>query len=209
MNAAPCGHSDAVPDVFRPLVGRILTVAVAVGGVLVLVLVATTGGVADAVLTLPWVALFAVACWAVYWRPRVEVSDGGIRLVNVTRTIDVPWPAVTDVETRYALTLVTCDGRFRAWAAPAPGAGAALRAASRSRRQLGGDGQAVTPGEVPGTPSADAATVVRRRWARLRDAGHLDEPRLEFDAVPVRWHTEVAVAVVLLAALSAVTLLVS
>ena len=118
---------------FRPGFGRGLTAVIAIAGVATLMFVAATSGPVDALLTLPWVALFALSAWATFWRPRVVVSDGGVRLVNVTRTIDAPWPAITDVETRYALTLVTVYGRFAAWAAPAPGAGAALRTAMRSR----------------------------------------------------------------------------
>ena len=56
---------------------------------------------------LPWALLVGGACWATFWRPRVEVSDAGVRVVNVTRTIDIPWPALRDVDTKWALTLDT------------------------------------------------------------------------------------------------------
>jgi hypothetical protein len=29
---------------------------------------------------------------------------------------------------------------------------------------------------------------VRRRWQELKDAGHLDRPRLEFERPPGHWH---------------------
>ena len=195
---------------FRPAFGRGLTVVTAVLGVVVVVFVAATSGAGDALATLPWALLFTACCWAIFWNPRVVVSDGSVRLVNVTRTIDVPWPSIVDVETRYALTLVTTYGRFAAWAAPAPGAGGALRTAMRSRpRAVDGVDQvhAVTMGEVPGTASGDAATIVRRRWKRLRADGFLDEPRLEFDAPPIRWHWQIGLVVAGLAALSVFTLL--
>jgi hypothetical protein len=201
----------AVEEVFRPAFGRGLSVVVAVLGVAVVAFVAATSGVTDAVLTLPWVLLFVASCWAIYWRPCVVVSNGGVRLVNVTRTIDVPWPSITDVETRYALTLVTAYGRFAAWAAPAPSAGTALRTAMRSRPPAGEDEvvRTVTKGEMAGTPSGDAATMVRRRWDRLRADGFLDDPRLEFEAPPIRWHWKIGLLLAGLAALSLGSLLAS
>ena len=202
---------DVVEEEFRPAFGRGLTLVVAVLGVVVVVFVFATSGLTDALLTLPWVLLFASSCWAIYWRPRVVVSNGGVRLVNVTRTIDVPWPSLTDVETRYALTLVTAYGRFSAWAAPAPSAGTALRTAMRSRpRAAEGDAvTTVTKGDMVGTPSGDAAAMVRRRWERLRATGFLDDPRLEFDQPPIRWHWRVGLLLAGLTALSVGTLFVS
>jgi hypothetical protein len=197
-----------VVEEIRPTFGRGLTVTAAVLGLVTVVFLATTSGVGDALVTLPWVALFTACCWATFWNPRVVVSDGGVRLVNVTRTIDVPWPSIVDVETRYALTLVTAYGRFAAWAAPAPSAGGALRTAMRSRpRAIEGEAvEAVTMGEVTGTPSGDAAHVVRRRWDQLRADGYLDEPRLEFDKPPIRWHWKVGVTIAVIAGLCVATL---
>ena len=196
---------------FRPTFGRGLTVVAAVLGLAVVVFLAASSGIGDALITLPWVLLFTACCWAIFWNPCVVVSDGGVRLVNVTRTIDVPWPAIVEVETRYALTLVTAYGRFAAWAAPAPSAGGALRTAMRSRpRRRDGDDdvEAVTMGEIAGTPSGDAAQIVRRRWDRLRADGFLDDPRLEFEQPPIRWHWQIGLVVAGLAALSVGTLIV-
>lgn len=185
---------------FRPAFGRGLTIVMAVAAVVALVFVLATEGVANALLTLPWLCLFVTACWAIFWRPTVIVSDAGVRLVNVTRTIDVPWPALLDVETRYTMTLHTAYGRFGAWAAPAPGAGTALRTSMRSRparRSDDTDGEVASSsmGDLAGTSSGDAATIVRRRWERLREAGHLDDPQLEFDEPPIRWHWEIGAVV--------------
>lgn len=206
-----------VREVFRPGFGRGLTVVLGCIGVLSLVVVAARSGPTATLLTLPWVALFMTCCWAIFWRPSVEVSDAGIRMVNVTRTIDVPWPAVLDVETRYALTIDTAYGRFAAWAAPAPGAGPALRTAMRSRPRrpdnTGNEGddtaRSVTMGELAGTPSGEAAIIVRRRWERLKDAGFLDDPQLEFDRAPIRWHWRIGASVAALAAIAMTTLIIA
>lgn len=194
---------------FRPAFGRGLTAFVAVAAIFVFAFIAATNGFVAALLTLPWLCLFVVCCWAVFWRPSVVVSDAGVRLVNVTRTIDLPWPCLRGVETRYALTLDTAYGRFAAWAAPAPGAGSALRTSMRSRRVQNPDEPIASSsmGDLAGTPSGDAAAVVRRRWERLRDSGYLDDPRIEFDSPPIRWHWEIGATVGALAALSVLTLL--
>lgn len=189
--------------VYRPWFGRVLVAGIAAICAVSAVVTLWREGVGALLRVAPWLALVAGSCWAVFWRPRVEVSDGDVRLVNVLRTIDVPWPAIEEVETRWALTLVTAYGTFKAWAAPAPGVVAAARATRSDVRHLpastdGGEG--VGLGDLPTGPSGEAAVVVRRHWDQLRAAGYLDNPRLEHERVPVRWHTEtLAVGAVLLA----------
>jgi hypothetical protein len=178
--------------VFRPTFGRVLTLAIVGICVVAATVTVAEDGVGDLARMLPWLVLVCGACWAAFWHPRVEVSDGGVRIVNVTRTIDVPWPAIRDVETKWALKLVTAYGAFTAWAAPAGGRGPARRA---SRIELNVMRRApVTEhladvGSMEGA-AGDAAHIVRAHWAKLRDAGHLDNPVLERDTVPVRWHVE-------------------
>lgn len=166
----------------------------------------------------PWLGLVAGLAWAVYWRPEVAVSDGGVRLVNVWRTIDVPWPALRAIETKWALTLETVWGTYRAWAAPAPGRGA-LRQQWRNQR----DPARAIDRRVPGLPaghygrpsdmvhtdSGAAAQVVNERWKRLREAGHLDGELagvVEQGRPPVRWHWETFAAGGVLVALGLVGL---
>ena len=84
------------------------------------------------------------------------------------RTIDLPWPSIHAVDTKWALTLITAYGRFTAWAAPAPG-----RARRAARHQAGGAAPpgehgvapaAIRPGDLPSSPSGAAALMIRRRW---------------------------------------------
>lgn len=120
-------------------------------------------------------ALFGLLGWAAFWRARVEVSDGGVRVVDTLRTREVPWPAVEGVEGRYGLQLRTAYGTVRAWAAPSP--------SGRDRvRDLQGA----------------AAVLVERRLEALRAAGHLDGARLERDSLPGHWHLGTVAGVVLL-----------
>jgi len=182
-----------------------LTIAIGVICAGMTLTVGVGDGWSDALLLAPWTALLALACWATFWRPHVAVSDAGVQLVNVTRTIDIPWPALQAIDTRWALTLVTAFGRFTAWSAPAPGARAAMKHVlappgpglgrpddRRLRTPRSTREQIMRPGDLPDTPSGTAAAVVRGRWDQLRTAGHLDEPRLEHERAAVTWHVGTA-----------------
>lgn len=131
------------------------------------------------------VALVALLAWLGFWRPQVEVSDGGVELRNVWRTVHVPWPALQDVDGRLGLRLVTAYGSYQAWAVPAP------------RRTRGG---------TPVAPS-DAATWVVERWAELKAAGRLDQPRLEQPRARTTLHTGALALSLVLLALSVVAAL--
>jgi hypothetical protein len=202
---------QANPDaaVFRPGFGRVLTIAVVAVCAIALVAVAVQS-VGAALRTFPWLALFAGACWALFWLPEVAVDDGGVRLVNPFRTIDLAWPAIQAVDTKWALTLTTAYGRFTAWAAPAPGARQTLRGSPTEAKHLPASTMGpggMRPGDLPSSSSGAAALMVRQKWEQLRDAGYLDDPRLEHDRPPVRWHRELiatAAALVVLAAVAVV-----
>lgn len=120
--------------------------------------------------------LFGHLGWAAFYRPHVEVSDGGVRVANTWRTVQVPWPAVVEVDGRYGLRLRTAYGAVTAWGAPAP----AGRDRARGR-------------------SGSAAGQVDARLAELRAAGYLDDAVLERPRSVVSWHrVSIAVAAVLL-----------
>ncbi|NTW42489.1 MAG: PH domain-containing protein [Cellulomonadaceae bacterium] len=200
--------SAAGDVVFRPRFGRVLTVGTGLLSVAALVSAAVSDPVA-ALRLLPGLKLVAVAVWAVFGMPAVVVNDGGVVIRNVWRTIELPWPSIQQIDTKYALTLVTAYGVFAAWAAPAPSRVQAMSAGRdalahlpESRYAMGG----VRPGDLLGTPSGDAASYVRRRWEELRDAGHLDDPRLEQARPSTRWHLATIVSTAALAALTIVAL---
>ncbi len=110
-------------------------------------------------------ALFGLLGWGAFWEPRVDVTDGGVTVVNTLRTVEVPWPAVQSVDGRYGLRLETAYGPVNAWGAAAP--------AGRQRAR--------------GAQSA-AADAVTDRLELLRAAGHLDDGRLERPAPRITWH---------------------
>lgn len=199
-------HPDVVE--FRPRGSRILTIVVGVGAA-----AAATVGLVDDPATgvryVPAFALAAVLVWAIFGRPAVLVSDGGVELRNVLRTIALPWPAIQRIDTKYALTLYTAYGIYAAWAAPAPSRSQAIRAEREDLKHLPEStyvGGGVRPGDLAGTASGEAAAYIRRRWEWLRDAGYLEVPRLERPTPKVRWHVWPAVGVAALTALTVVAL---
>jgi len=189
-------------ETFRPTFSRTMA-GVVMGLCGIAALTVISGGLDDILLVWPWLALAAMISWALYWRPRVGVSAGGVEVVNVTRTYDVPWPAIEDIDTKWALTLHTAYGRVRSWAAPAPGR-QMMRRLEKGDLTIPGyrPGDAARPSDLTGTESGAAALLVRQRWERLREEGFLDDPRLEFDELPVRWHWDVVLGMPLLFALA-------
>ena len=119
--------------------------------------------------------LFGLLGWAAFWQPYVEVSDGGVKVANTLRTIEISWPAIETVEGRYGLRLVTAYGPVTAWAAPAPAG------RERARGQQG-----------------KAADAVTQRLDELRGAGHLDDPKLERPEPKVTWHSPLLAAIAVL-----------
>lgn len=188
---------------YRPGFGRVLTVLVCCLCVIALLITMFHDGLGPALRSLPWLALVGGACWAIFWRPAVLVDDAGVHLCNVLRTIDLPWPSILVVDTKWALTLITPYGKFTAWAAPTSSRRSGREISPGDVRKLPsstlGPGGSIRPGDSPDAPSGQAAMVIRRRWEDLRDAGHLENARLEFDHAPVSWHrTTIAVGVLLL-----------
>jgi hypothetical protein len=175
----------------RPLFGKILSIATGVIIVVCLVAVVTEGNLAAGVqLALPLVTL-GYLVWLMFWAPAVEISDGGVRMRNVFRTIDLSWPAIERIDTRYALTLFTVHGRFAAWAAPSSGRYSMMKTRGETKHLPESTLIAGTIGlgDTPSTDSGDAAAIIRRRWESLRDAGHLDSGVVDPEHNVVSWHT--------------------
>lgn len=175
--------------------------AVAAFGVAVTV---ASAGIAGLLSTAP-LLLIAFLGWQFFWMPAVVVHDSGVTLDNPFRSVLVPWAALAHVDTRYALTLVTAEKSYAAWAAPAPGIWGGRNARPEDLRGLPdtsyGPGKSVRPGDLKTTDSGQAARLVRSRWQALVDAGTLAAGEAATTAVTVkpRW-TAITAAVLLLAA---------
>jgi Bacterial PH domain len=197
--------------VFRSRFNRaVAVVAWALCVYLVAVSAIEGGGAAAAQALLP-AAFVALGAWAVLWRPLVSVEDDGVLLRNVARSIRVPWAALIDVETRWALTLRVPGAAYSALAAPAPGRTTAMVARRRERQHgpaeySGAAGGRSRPGDLAGTASGDAAYLVRERWHRLREAGGIELGQADLVRAEVRWHWLTLGALAALAVASAFVL---
>ena len=153
-----------------------------------------------------WVLFVAALAWALFWNPRIHVDASGVVLVNVFRTIRLPWPSIQEIDTKWSLTLKTAYGSFGAWAAPAPGRHSTKRLTDQDLQHLPTSSydasHSIRPGDSPASPSGQSARAIRQTWQALRDAGHLDNPRLEFERPPVTWHVGTLVCLAALAMLS-------
>src|SRR6476620_6857877 len=148
--------------------------------------------------------LIAYLGWLLFWRPAVVVHDAGVTIENPFRAITVPWAALVQVDTRYALTLVTPGRSYGAWAAPAPGIWGGRNARPEDLQGLArstyGPGASVRPGDLKSTDSGHAAQLVRISWQELVESGALDAGNAESTPVTVRYRwLELAATVLLLA----------
>jgi hypothetical protein len=179
------------------------TVAVALWVLSVVVVAGASLGDLRLVPLCPAAALLSLFAWAALWRPGVRVDEVGVAVQNVTHSVAIPWAALIHVETRYALTLHAPSGTFTAWSAPAPGLVGSLRASRRTthREARAADG-ALRAGDLIGTDSGSAATVVREQWRRRLDSGQVQTGIA--DDIPVRrvWDVPVLVLLVALSAAS-------
>lgn len=153
---------------FHSRFNRVLAVVtwlLCLSGVVAIVVAGTTA----ALRSMPFIALIAWLTWAGLWRPVLKLDDEAVTVVNTFATTVVPWAALIQVDTKYALTLVTPNRRVSVTVAPAPG----RIAAALSNRDLkgisaprGADGS-ISPGDLPTSDSGAAAHLVRQRWERL------------------------------------------
>lgn len=121
--------------------------------------------------SVPLLVGIAIIVWVVFGYPRVEVSDGGITLVNVLRTVHIPWPCFSGADSRWNLRIDTTAGAHTSWALPA-GSGTARRLTRR------GDRTTMTERQLAGNTAEAAAVVIAERLQALREAGHLDPSTL-------------------------------
>jgi hypothetical protein len=193
QSGSPNGGSETV--VLRPTSGIVLTVVTGVLAVLGLSSFVVRG---DGLGVLRY-GLLAVAvvyfAWLFFWYPRVTIDPSGVGVRNVLRTHHVTWPAITSVETKYALTIVTAHDKVVAWSAPAPSRYAAINNTGADVRGTYAreNNRSVAVGDVPRSESGNAALHVRRAWVQLRDAGHLDSGAIEGPEIRRHWNARVIV----------------
>ncbi|MBT0992807.1 PH domain-containing protein [Cellulomonas sp. DKR-3] len=190
---------------FSSRYGRWLTIAAGVAGVVAVVAVAVSDGPVAGLRALPVAGVVVLLTWALFWRPEVEVADGGVTVRNVWRTVVVPWPTYRGAEVRFGLRVETSDGTVEAWAPP--------RSSSSARWFTRGRGSTGTLPNEDARVDATAETALRAivdRHAALERAGHLAGARaaVAAGAVQVRrtWHLRLAAATLVLLVASVLAL---
>jgi hypothetical protein len=122
--------------------------------------------------TIPPVALVVFVVAILYYQPRVEVDEGGVRIVNAIRSHYVSWGAIEYIDTKYALTIQAGGKKYTAWAAPAPGRHSAIFASKDQGAHLPETtylAGTVRPGDLTTSDSGAAAAYIRRAWADRND----------------------------------------
>lgn len=120
--------------------------------------------------SMAWLLAVALLIWVVMVRPSLILSTEGIGLRNLVRDIDISWPVVDLVESRWNLKVYDAQGHsWGSWAI------SAQRPSGRGMRPAGTGGMGLFPGRMtvpePGdtgmrNPSASAAAIADQ----IRDA---------------------------------------
>ncbi|NYI68061.1 PH domain-containing protein [Spelaeicoccus albus] len=201
-------------ETFRSTSGRVLSIGSAATAVAVLVTIAVSDGVPGLLHYGAIPLLFAALVWAIFDRPFLRVSDGGIDIGNIARLVHIPWPSVTDLELRWGLRVVTSFGKYTAWSVPAPkrpSLGSTLAGGTSVMQQKASQSAASlldknSQKRRTDSVESEAAVSASKRWESLKDAGHLDNPRLD-DAKPTTtWHKDVVSICGILIVLTAIGL---
>lgn len=150
------------PVVITSRVGRIGTAVLGAAALALMVWDASRVGLVQALVNLPFVALFVWCGWLFWGLASIRIDDAGVQVVNQLRIWNVPWERLTSVTGRWGVTLTTAaqadqeKGRsIRAWAAPAKGTAGKIVSADRE--------MPVVPeqGSTPVRVSLDAFSAAR------------------------------------------------
>lgn len=128
----------------------------------------------------------AAVAWLFFVRPKLELSDEGVHVVNPFRSITLGWGDVQDVETRFSLAFIVDGKRIGAWVAPANGRRRVNKQSifaqngtinSLSANDLKAvntatfDGSSIIASDSPSSDSGLAAHLVRVRLSEFRTTG--------------------------------------
>ena len=151
--------------------------------------------------------------WEGLWRPTLVIKDDGVEVTNPLRNIHIPWTALVNVDTRFALTLFTPGRKFEVWIAPSPGRSFGYRSAALAEREIRHvsphSSSTVRPGDLVTSESGAAASLVRSRWELLQTSGLIEAGIADAVTVTVRWHWWMISALATLLAASVPALLIA
>lgn len=103
--------------------------------------------------------LLAAFAWVLFWEPAVTVGERSVTLVNVVKSVTIPYVAISAVTTRWGLGLRAGDKTYTAWSAPKKSLGL-----GRKRREAPEPDQAVARGEsrIHGDADSLAEAITER-----------------------------------------------
>lgn len=156
---------------FRPKSGYIF--AGIVGAIFIgLFVVVLTEGNPEAIVASAGLCGFAcVSAWLIYIRPKLELFDEGLRIVNPLRTFTLGWEKVDAIDTKYALEIFTDGKKITVFAAPAPSRYHARKLKSQEVKGLGFKaGESIRAGDSPRSHSGVAAYLARTRLKAFQAA---------------------------------------
>lgn len=134
------------------------------------------GGVAELLRLGAYPLLVAAVAWAVFWRPGVILDEESVTVINVVRSVRLPYRAITEITTRWGLSLRTAHREVTAFSAPTRSLRRRSRLASRQATKAADDtasgarGEALRPGQQRIYGDTDSlAAAIRQRCAEEPD----------------------------------------
>ncbi|MEN9713656.1 MAG: hypothetical protein RLZZ164_320 [Actinomycetota bacterium] len=121
------------------------------------------------------VALAAAAGAYLLWlRPKLELGDTSLRVVNPTHTTVIAYGDIVELQTKWSLLIIHSGGSTRVWVAPASGrmrwVGGRIDNVARATYNLptvNESGDAIPVSESVSSDSGLAALLIRRRIDQL------------------------------------------
>lgn len=158
-------------------------------------------------------AFLDLLIWEGLWRPLLTITGDGVEVMNPLRSVQIPWNALVNVDTKFALTLFTPGRKFEVWIAPSPGRSFGYRSAALAEREIRRtsphSSSTVRPGDLVTSESGAAASLVRSRWELLQTSGLVEAGIAHEVAVTVQWHWPTIIGLAILLAVSIPALLVA
>ncbi|MFY9262255.1 MAG: PH domain-containing protein [Actinomycetaceae bacterium] len=141
---------------------------IAILAVLIVIASGLNGGLSEMILVAPFALLFVFVGWMGWWNPRIEVSAGGVRIVNIVREHFVPWTDFYEAENKWGLYIHTRSGKkFSVWSVPSR----AGLARERAKRKSLDESRAVEF-EFDGEASTTIVAELGRIAEELNDRAH-------------------------------------
>jgi len=108
--------------------------------------------------------------YIVIQRPRLEIADEGVRIVNPITSTYLDWSEVVGIETKFVLTFETSKKSIGSWAALAPSRYHHRNIfPSEVRGILDKSHGSIRAADSPRTDSGAAAFLARQRWQANND----------------------------------------